>query len=189
LPSLQTAAIASALPFSFALLAAIWGFSRALKDDSIKREAMLFHTASAPDVPWEERLNNLFQYPALAGVKQFQSATVKPVMEKFSQQLERNGVETTLDEDLEEGRITLRVSHGGELDFVYTVFANRHNLPHEAILGHHNSEDIDEGYWRAEVHLREGGQDYDVMGWTRSQLANDLLEQYEKHLHYLHVLR
>jgi len=28
-----------------------------------------------------------------------------------------------------------------------------------------------------------------VMGWSREQVLHDLLEQYEKHHHFLHVLR
>ncbi|MBO2007131.1 hypothetical protein J4732_16765, partial [Serratia marcescens] len=35
-------------------------------------------------------------------------------------------------------------------------------------------------------HLKEGGQNYDVMGWNQEQLINDILDQYEKHLHFLH---
>ncbi len=43
-------------------------------------------------------------------------------------------------------------------------------------------------YFRAEVYLREGGQDYDVMGWSREDVIGDILDQYERHLHYLHVV-
>ncbi len=35
-------------------------------------------------------------------------------------------------------------------------------------------------YYRAEVYLKEGGQNYDVMGWNQEQLINDILDQYEK---------
>ncbi len=61
----------------------------------------------------------------------------------------------------------------------------RHSLVDTAL------EDLseDEKYFRAEVHLREGGQNYDVMGWTRDQITTDVLEQYERHLHFLHMLR
>ena len=42
---------------------------------------------------------------------------------------------------------------------------------------------------RAEVHLQEGGQDYDVMGWSRDEVIDDILDQYERHMHFLHVVR
>jgi choline/glycine/proline betaine transport protein len=41
--------------------------------------------------------------------------------------------------------------------------------------------------FRAEVHLAEGGQDYDVMGWSQEQIIVDILNQYEDHLHFLHT--
>jgi len=51
-------------------------------------------------------------------------------------------------------------------------------------------EDGDEPtYFRAEVHLKEGGQNYDVMGWSRDGVIGDILDQYEKHMHFLHMVR
>ncbi|MDT0993041.1 hypothetical protein, partial [Pseudomonas aeruginosa] len=44
-------------------------------------------------------------------------------------------------------------------------------------------------YFRAEVHLQEGGQDYDIMGWSRDGVIGDILDQYERHMHFLHVVR
>ncbi len=48
--------------------------------------------------------------------------------------------------------------------------------------------DDPESYYRAEVHLSEGGQDYDVMDWRQEQLLLDLLQRYENHIHFLHTL-
>lgn len=42
-------------------------------------------------------------------------------------------------------------------------------------------------YCRLEVHLREGGQGYDVMGYTHTQLIDDVLDQYERHMEFLHL--
>ena len=47
----------------------------------------------------------------------------------------------------------------------------------------------DSSYYGAEVHLREGGQDYDIMGWNKEQIISDILDQYERHLHFLHLVR
>ena len=44
-------------------------------------------------------------------------------------------------------------------------------------------------YARLEVHLVDGGQDYDVMGYTAEQVIHDCLDQYERHLHFLHLVR
>ena len=39
-------------------------------------------------------------------------------------------------------------------------------------------------YFRAEVYLKEGGQDYDIMGWSEDQVIADVIDQYEKHMHF-----
>ncbi|HLS50762.1 MAG TPA: hypothetical protein VK032_02040, partial [Burkholderiaceae bacterium] len=46
----------------------------------------------------------------------------------------------------------------------------------------------DRTYCRAEVHLAEGGQDYDIMGWTQDAVIDDILDQYERHRTYLHLV-
>lgn len=47
-----------------------------------------------------------------------------------------------------------------------------------------SSEDV---YYRVEVHLREGGQGYDVLGYTESQLIEDVLDQYEQHVEFMRL--
>lgn len=42
-------------------------------------------------------------------------------------------------------------------------------------------------YARLEVHLSEGGQNYDVMGYTAGQVIHDCLDQYERHLEFLRL--
>ena len=175
LPSLQTAAIASALPFSFALLAAIWGFSRALRDDAVKRETQRSYPRSDTDTPWQARLNNLLTHPDASSVQRFQTETVIPVFHAFQEQLAKNQIQGEVHFDHEERVVSLTVPYESAPDFVYAVIAAAYEQPDEP----------DQQFWRAEVHLREGGQDYDAMGWTKSQLTNDLLEQYEKHHQYL----
>ena len=44
-------------------------------------------------------------------------------------------------------------------------------------------------YYQAEVFLREGGQHYDVMDWTVDDILQDIIDQYERHLHFLSVVR
>lgn len=45
----------------------------------------------------------------------------------------------------------------------------------------------DPTYFRAEVFLRRGGQSYDVYGFDQQDMINDILDQLEKHLHFLHI--
>lgn len=43
----------------------------------------------------------------------------------------------------------------------------------------------DATYYRMQVVFTEGAQGYDVEGWTKSQLIDDVLDAYELHLMYL----
>ncbi len=195
LSALQTAAIASALPFSLALLAAMWGFRQALVIDFAKRQAMVAATLS-PAIPgadgaWQERLANLIHYPSREEVDQYLETKVVPALGQFHDELQENGIESVVRDNRQTGgSVRLEVWHGEELDFVYEVFSVEHPMPHAALVGNDSSEVADsDKYFRAEVHFIEGGQDYDIMGWSSSQILTDLVEQYEKHLHFLHVLR
>ena len=189
LSSLQTAAIASALPFSIGLLFAMWGFWKALSLDVKKRDALMTQTSATPHMTWQERLNNLMQYPSVRGVADFQSKVVMPAMKSFADELNKQGLETAVAKIEESSEIRLEVKHGDEIDFLYSVVTSEYDLPGDALVNETDTQADAESYWRAEVHLSEGGQDYDVMGWTRDQLITDILDQYERHLHYLHTIR
>lgn len=91
------------------------------------------------------------------------------------------------------GSIVLLTNHGDEIDFVYKVRVSSHAQP-----GFVNSDDDEDSaedandtqtYYRAEVHLGEGGQDYDIMGWSTEGVINDIVSQYHRHMHFLHSLR
>ena len=49
-------------------------------------------------------------------------------------------------------------------------------------------EEDEEKYYRAEVHLTEGGQHYDIMGYTKEEIIADVLSQYDKHMQFLHFV-
>ena len=44
-------------------------------------------------------------------------------------------------------------------------------------------------FYQAEVFLKEGGQNYDVMEWTQEDLLQDIIDQYERHLYFLNIVR
>ena len=190
LGSLQTAAIASALPFSVALLFAMWGFWKALSQDVKKRDALMMQSNQSFDVSWQDRLGNLLQYPTVTGVEDFQNVIVLPALKSFAAELKQQGLSAKVSTVDSNGEARIEVKHGDEVDFIYSVITGEIVLPNEALVGDGNDVPSEaQTYYRAEVHLREGGQDYDVMGWTRDQLIEDVLSQYERHLHFLHLVR
>ncbi|MEK5768873.1 choline transporter, partial [Acinetobacter schindleri] len=68
-------------------------------------------------------------------------------------------------EDGDDGRVWLRVGHGEEMDFFYSVRPVSYEPPSFMFEDPRRRKKDDDRFYRAEVHLREGGQDYDVMGW------------------------
>ena len=193
LGALQTAAIASALPFSVALLAAIFGFAKALHLDKAKREMALLDVtmpAVSNKGEWKKRLELLLQYPSENSIQRFQRESVFPALRDFGRELENYGLTYTLTDQIdEEGRAAIEVDHGGEMNFIYEVQCRAQFIPTDE-----SGELIDpnadtEVYYRAEVHLTEGGQDYDVMGWSRDQVVTDIVNQYEHHVHFLQSIR
>ena len=192
LQALQTATIASALPFSLALLGAFWGFGKALMVDGAKRQVTSMHPpAEAGDTDWRKRLTQLLAYPGKAVVQDFQRGVVFPAMHSFAQELNEHDVRTNIVNQVNErGSLRLEVAQGEEIDFIYEVQVWRHTRPDRSVAGR-ALEDLPEDaiFYGAEVHLAEGGQDYDIMGWTQEQVVLDMLNQYETHLHFLRTVR
>jgi len=193
LTALQTVTIASALPFSAVLLVAIYGLLKALRIDAYKRDSQqmttIAPTASRNPISWQRRLRNIAYFPKRSQVKRFVTEVIHPAMLLVGDELSKqNSSFTVTDED--DDCISLRVDFGDDLNFAYEVHLRAYIQPAFALAGLSDEQRSEEHkYYRAEVHLQEGGQDYDVMGWTQEQIIHDILDQYEKHLHFLHLVR
>ena len=191
--ALQVVTIASALPFAIILLMSMYGLLKALRIDAWKREskqiATIAPTAARNPIPWQRRLRNIAYFPKRSQVKRFMTEVIYPAMEMVEQELAKQNTpsHTRADED---DRVRFEVDLGQELNFVYEVRARPYLQPAFALAGMSASDKAEEQkYYRAVVYLKEGGQDYDVMGWNQEQIINDILDQYEKHLHFLHIVR
>jgi choline/glycine/proline betaine transport protein len=192
LNSLQTMTIASALPFAIILLLSVVGLMKALRVEAYKRESMQLNVVSTQSElhaeGWKGRLENIFIFPNKLAFDGFLDKTVLPAFTAFADELKINQVEV---EVLRRKKgIELIVKHGEEQDFVYGVYGRRHVQPEMEICNEKEFDTDDEHtYYRAEVHLSEGGQDYNIMGWSKLAVINDLLNQYHRHRHFLHLLR
>lgn len=190
LQALQTVTIASALPFSVILLTATWGLLRALHVDSTKR--MLLQQASvsrSSNVAWQRRLRNMVSFPRRAHVNRFLEEVVKPAAEEIATELRKQGLAVEVREG-KESRVQFEVQHNAEVNFLYEVRPRAYLQPDFSC--NDSGEDCEREerkYFRAEVHLLEGGQDYDIMGWTKDEVIEDILSQYDQHMHFLHVVR
>ena len=192
LKALQALTIASALPFSVVLLVSMYGLLKALTVDVAKRESLV-KTTMTPKVgykpiPWQKRLATMISFPRRYDVDRFIRNVVLPSMESVSSELSKQGVNSSIELKTEKQIPSLVVLHGEEEDFFYEV-TPRAFLQPSFTLDDDVGEDEEQKYYRAEVFLREGGQGYDIMGWTRDQVIGDIIDQYEKHMHFLHMVR
>ncbi|MFT0213411.1 choline BCCT transporter BetT [Pseudomonas sp. F1_0610] len=186
LEALQTATIASALPFSIILLVATWGLFKALRIDSTKK--ILRHQSygrqNKHDGGWQRRLRNLVMFPRRSHVNRFIDEVVEPAFNEVKVELEKQSITVIVDKT-KSNKVRLEVDHNDEVNFIYEVRPRAYTQPSFMI----EDDQEDRKYFRAEVHLTEGGQDYDVMGWSREEIIEDILDQYEQHMHFLHVVR
>jgi choline/glycine/proline betaine transport protein len=191
LASLQTAAIASALPFSLALLGAIWGFARALSLDVGQRDVVPVTPAPEGTRDWRERLQGLLSFPDDGNVRRFLRSEVEPTLHEIASELQVHDIDARVVKRFDErSRVRLEVLSDGELDFLYEVRSTPHAMPDERLGGTALASLSDDNrYFRAEVHLSQGGRDYCIMGWTRDQITHDVLNHYENHLEFLKSVR
>jgi choline/glycine/proline betaine transport protein len=192
LSALQTMTIASALPFAIILLLALVGLMKALRIEGHKRDSLQSNTLSLqPDTSstdWRERLRNVVSFPDKMAVESFIEQTILPAFENVSEEFKSNQIDVEIIHD--QRSVELRVKHGDERDFVYGVHRRGHAQPGFASGENELLDNDDEQtYYRAEVHLSEGGQDYCIMGWSKLAIINDVVDQYRKHLHFLHLVR
>lgn len=191
LEALQTATIASALPFSIILLLAIWGLFKALKLDATKSRLRYQTVTRSQPVgagqSWQRRLRNIVLMPKREDVLRFMQLNVLPALQAVAGEMRQQGYEVQVQTSGESNEMVLDVQHHGEsLDFSYAVWPLEQVRP--ALTPDEVSDQEERRYFRAEVFLREGGQDYDIMGWSREEVIGDILDQYERHRHYLHIV-
>lgn len=186
LNALQTMTIASALPFTVVLLLAIIGLIKALKVEGFKQESQLIagipHSNNENNDSWQARLKNIVDFPNKTNVNKFISQVVNPAFDSVAKELQANQI--NVDISYEDG-LSFIVDHGEEQEFVYRVLARKYSQPDFVT----EADEDEQSYYRAEVHLGEGGQDYDIMGWSKTAVINNIIDQYHKHLHFLHLLR
>jgi len=196
--ALQYATVIFGLPFAFVIVLVMFGLMKALRVEGRRfdsGEHVLPVMLSARGVSanselgasWKTRLARLMNFVDIESATAFQQTVIRPALEDFATALSADGVAA---------RVTQGVASDGEVEalpyvelhtdleqnpFVYRVQVSVSPVP---TYGGRMVGDRDK-YARLEVHLRDGGQGYDVMGYAGSQLIQDCLDQYEQHLEFL----
>jgi choline/glycine/proline betaine transport protein len=193
--ALQNATIIMGLPFAFVMLLVMAGLYKALRVEAYRAES---HRQSLPGRlsgrseaagpgahPWRNRLSRAMTFPSTTEAAEFVDEVALPALEEVAGELREQGVDTVARKIADDGvaYVELLADVSSAHPFCYQVWPREVPVP---VTGRAAAGEGDT-YARLEVHLREGGQGYDVMGYTHTQLIDDVLDQYERHLEFLHL--
>lgn len=191
LSALQTASIVSALPFAIIMLIAAAGMWRALiieghREVSLQQHMKMAANQQGKPGSWKKRLSQLIDFPPREKVENFVKTTTMEAMQKVQQELAEKGWPAQVSFDELNCRSIIEVEKQGDMEFIYEIRLRAYAMPAFAYPEMDRDPDGDEHYYRAEVFLRRGGQAYDVYGYEAADIISDILDQFEKYLHFLH---
>ena len=123
-------------------------------------------------------------FPDREKADEFLSSVVAPALEEVAGELAEQNVRAEVVSSVDEhGQPAIELTTDVTADLPFSYKVQHVPVPVPAYGGWApRGNDV---YSRLEVHLRDGGQGYDVMGYTQTQLIDDVLDQYERHLEFL----
>lgn len=192
LTGLQSATVIMGLPFAIVLFAVMAGILKALRMETMKdrivRSSMAGYLASRTGgertrLDWRKRLARVMDFPSAEQARQFLSEVGRPAFTDLREMLREEGYEADISGSPEEEFLALRVNLNEVQDFEYAIQPHTYPTPAFAIRAHRKQAE----YYRLEPHLIEGGQGYDLMGYGKEQLVEDVLDQFERHMNFLHA--
>ncbi|MFU3015764.1 choline BCCT transporter BetT [Pseudomonas aeruginosa] len=191
--ALKSAVVLTSLPFSLILLLMMWGLHKAFYMESQRQRARSHSLAplmsgnGKRSGGWKRRLSQAVHFPSRDEVYRFMNDVVRPAISEVSEVFREKGL--AVDAHPGNASLSLEIGHGEQHRFLYQVLMRGYFTPSFARAGMGGLHLKNRRYFRAEVHLAEGSQDYDLMGYTKEQIINDMLDQYERHLQFLHLVR
>ena len=189
LSALQTMSITSALPFAIIMVLAAIGMWRALSIEGHGEASLSAYMHSSQHKPgnWKKRLAGLIHYPDYQQVADFIKNTAYPAMQNVETVLRDKGWPVSVFFDDTQHRAYIEVVRDEELDFIYEIRMRGYAMPTFAYPQMASNEDGDKRYYRAEIFMRRGGAAYDIFNCDQQEVIDDILNQFEKYLHFIHI--
>ena len=190
LTALQTAAIVSALPFAVIILIAIFGMWRALRIEGHRNQSLANDNHLPPHLlkldAWRDRIDYMTQQPTREKVLNYIKGTILSSMNEVAEKFAETGWLPDVNFDEVNDRVVFELRGGDNVEFWYEVRLSEHEAPD------YYTEDManklpQEHHYRAEVYLRRGGQTYDLYGYQPESVINDIIDQFEKYLHFINI--
>ena len=191
LSALQAASLASALPFAPVLLLVGFGLFKSLRLEMIKRDSVQHLNQATPsslariqEIGWEQQLERLITMPQKPEVMKFLRNDIVEAMHDVANVFKNKGLDTNI--NINDNHCELLVDHGDERNFMYGAWARETTTP--SFIGERSEQKTNSQFY-IEVYLQEGSQQYNICGYSKNQLIADIIDQYEKHLYFLHQVR
>nr|WP_309145233.1 BCCT family transporter [Arthrobacter sp. STN4] len=191
--TMEYATLIFALPVTVIAYLVMASFSKVLRMERAEREGQVMRRRSAamhggqtPEKTWRQRLAHLRSYPSTKAVAQFMDRVVEPALRDVADEFKQLGYDAALTStpNAETGihEHTLVVNMEQHRNFHYQVAAVEAPVP---MFGGRSMSRETDVYYRLEVFTLTGTEGYDLMGLTRQQVINDVLDRYEAHLSFL----
>ena len=184
LEALQTAAIASALPFAIIMIFICYGLYRALRLESLgtSTDLMLIDSAPAtPELSWQQRLTSIMGHFRKQDITAFMADTARPALDMVASEMREGGFAPEIAE--EEDCLSLTVPHGERGAFTYTIRNRPFLMPSFVWAETSKSKNAEQRHFRAMAHTSQGETPHDVTGFSRDQIITDLLNRYARFRH------
>ena len=161
------------------------GLYRALKDDWLKLNSVQSHNTSVQyvkaNMSWQDRLNVLVSQPSHDDAQVFLDTIAQPALNEVKNTFIGKNIKAEI--RLGDERVRLVIGSDEALAFVYGLRITSHTMTGAELI----NQQAEQTFYRVEVFLEHGGQQYDVMGYTPEQIIADIITQYERYLHYLYL--
>jgi choline/glycine/proline betaine transport protein len=177
LNALQTAAIASALPFAIFMIFICYGVLRALQLEGTSAAGTALIESRPDHATWQQRLTALLASHAREDVEGFVKDVARPALEAVAQQIRESGHDASLTGNPD--RLDLVVSHATGASFRYTLRIKGLRAPTFALAERPLSSDESRSY-HALVESSADKASSDVSGFTREQIIDDFLSRYAR---------
>ncbi|WP_406640816.1 choline transporter [Pectobacterium brasiliense] len=193
--ALQNTTVIMGLPFSFVMFFIMAGLYKSLRVEDYRKASSLQTSAPMPisgddRLNWKQRISRVMNFPGTTHTQKMLDNVCKAAMEDVARELRLRGANVEVNdlppvEDERLNHLELLVDLGDEQNFLYQIWPQRYSVPAFTYRARSGKSD----YYRLETFLLEGSQGNDLMDYSKEQVINDILDQYERHLNFLHLNR
>ena len=201
--TMEYATLIFALPVTVIAYLIMFSFYKALRIERAEQEGKVIRdptiTPSGGHIPersWKQRLGQMLTFPSKKEGVQYLERVIRPALDDVAAEFRGQGYDaerqnadhdervSTIDPTRPSGPL-LRVSTDSVHDFYYQVAMVETPAP---TFSGKMASDTDV-YYRLEVTTQTGSGGYDLMGLSRQQVIDDVLEQYEAYVTYINSAR